>query len=66
MHKTWPEAQQISADADAEFAVDTPTVDVKKNPVVHKSPSRAPLATLAAIANSAAVKQAIAGSTIIA
>ena len=58
---------QISADADAEFAVDTPTVKVKKNPVVvvHKSTTRL-VGNSRPVANSAAVRQAISGSKIIA
>jgi cell wall-associated NlpC family hydrolase len=58
---------QIAADADAEFAVDAPTVKVKKNPIAVKKVSSG--ATVAGnsrpIVSSAAVKQAIAGSAVI-
>jgi len=59
---------QISADADAEFAVDAPTVKVKKNPiVVHRSTSSATtVRNSRPVVASAKVKQAIAGSEVIA
>jgi cell wall-associated NlpC family hydrolase len=61
---------QISADADAELAVDTPTIKVKKNPVIVHASTRTSGGT--AVGNSrpveasASVKQAIAGSKVIA
>jgi len=61
---------QISADADAEFAVDAPTVKVKKNPiVVHRSTTSSGATTVRnsrPVVASAKVKQAIAGSSVIA
>lgn len=60
---------QISADAGAEFDVDTPTVKVKKNPVVVHRPaasSSTAVGNSRPVVASASVKQAIAGSSVIA
>jgi cell wall-associated NlpC family hydrolase len=57
---------QISADADAEFAVDTPTVKVKKNPVVVRAATATPVANSRPVVASASVQQAIEGSAVIA
>jgi cell wall-associated NlpC family hydrolase len=58
---------QISADVDAEFAVDTPTVKVKKNPVVVPATTSATaVGNSRPVAVSANVQQAIAGSAVIA
>jgi len=57
---------EISADADADFAVDAPTVKVKKNPapVVHSGGTA--VGNSRPVVASAKVKQAIAGSKVIA
>jgi len=59
---------QISADSTAEFDVDTPTVKVKKNPVVvpRVASSSTAVGNSRPVAASASVRQAIAGSEIIA
>lgn len=65
---------QISADANAEFAVDAPTVKVKKNPVVVPPPAPVENSTAGTsavgnsrpVAPSSSVKAAIAGSEVIA
>ena len=59
---------QIAADADAEFAVDAPTVKVKKNPIVVKKVTSGATATshYRTVVPSAQVEQAIAGSKVIA
>jgi len=59
---------QISADEDAEFDVDTPTVKVKKNPVVvppRVSSGTSVVRNSRPVALSASVQQAIAGSAVI-
>jgi len=57
---------QISADADAELNVDTPTIKVKKNPVVIvRARSSVVVGNSRPVADSANIKQAIAGSSII-
>lgn len=57
----------IAADSDATFAVDTPTVKVKKNPKpVVRSTGTVRASSSRPVAPSANVKQAIAGSEIIA
>lgn len=56
---------EIIADADATLTVDTPTVKVKKNPVVKRSTATAVRSSRPVVA-SAKVKQAIAGSEVIA
>jgi len=58
---------QISADADAALDVDTPTIKVKKNPVVVvHSRASVTVGNSRPVRQSADVKQAIAGSSIIA
>jgi cell wall-associated NlpC family hydrolase len=63
-----PAPTEISADAGAEFDVDTPAIKVKKNPVIHRVASRSTTAAHNSrpVVASAKVKQAIAGSTVIA
>lgn len=57
----------ISADVDAAFEVDTPTVKVKKNPVVVRTQSRSTaVSSSRPVVASAKVQQAIAGSKVIA
>mgnify|MGYP005812415213 FL=1 len=60
---------QISADANAAFEVDTPTVKVKKNPVVVRTTTGGGSTAVSKsrpVVASAKVKQAIAGSAVIA
>ena len=59
---------QIAADANAEFAVDAPTVKVKKNPVVVKKVQSGATAARYSrpVMSSSAIQQAISGSKVIA
>jgi len=57
---------QISADADAELAVDTPTIKVKKNPVIVHASAGIAVGNSRPVVASADVQQAIAGSAVIA
>jgi len=62
------ESTEILADSGADLDVDTPTIKVKKNPVIHHVAARSGTAVRSSrpVVASAKVKQAIAGSAVIA